>query len=85
MRPEDILFWLRAEPFVPFRIVMNSGRVLEVRHPEVIRVMRTSLIYFIPSVDRPEIDDRAEMIGLVLIERIEPMQRPSPQPAEGQG
>lgn len=82
MRPEDVLRWQRAQPFMPFKIVMNSGRELIVRHPEVIRVLRTTLLYFIPSEDRPEIDDLAEMIGLILIERIEPLKRPVTQPAQ---
>ena len=44
MRPEDVLPWLQATPFVPFRLTMNSGQTFEVRHPELIRLMRTSLI-----------------------------------------
>ena len=34
MRPEDILFWLKAVPFKPFRTCLNSGRTYEIRHPE---------------------------------------------------
>ena len=77
MRAEDMLFWLRAQPFVPFRIVMNSGRTYEVRHPELLRVMRTSLVIFTPA-DQPEVFDRAEMIGLVLIDHIEPIDAQTP-------
>ncbi len=70
MRPEDLLFWLRAQPFVPFRITTNSGRSYDVRHSELVRLMRTSLLYFTPA-DQPDVFDRAEMIGLVLIDHIE--------------
>ncbi len=71
MRPEDLLFWLRAQPFRPFRIVMVGGKTYEVRHPEFVRLMRSSLVHFTPS-DQPEIYERGDMLGLVLIERIEP-------------
>jgi hypothetical protein len=74
MRPEDVLHWLQATPFVPFRMTMNSGLTFEVRHPELIRLMRTSLIYFTPSLDEG-VFDRAQMFGLVLIERIERIER----------
>jgi len=70
MRPDDVLFWLQAQPFQPFRITMNSGRVYEVRHPELVRLMRTSLVYFTPT-EQADVFDRAEMIGLVLIDHIE--------------
>ena len=43
MRPEDLLEWVRAKPFRPFRIVLNSGRPYEIRHPEMLRVGRTSM------------------------------------------
>ena len=64
MRLEDVLHWLRATPFVPIRITMNSGHTFEVRHPELIRLLRTSLIYFTPS-DHEGVYDRAQMFGLV--------------------
>ena len=72
MRPEDLNFWVNAKPFHPFRIIMNSGRTYEVRHPELIRVMRTSLIYFTPS-NQEGVYDHAEMIGLLLADKIEPI------------
>ena len=72
MRPDDLLFWLRAQPFRPFRMTMNSGRTIDVRHPELLRVLRTSLVYFTPSA-QTDVFERVEMIGLVLIEHIEPI------------
>jgi hypothetical protein len=32
MRPDDVLFWLRAVPFRPFRLTLNSGRTIDMRH-----------------------------------------------------
>ena len=77
MRPEDVLFWLRAQPFYPFRITMNSGKTYDIRHPELVRLMRTSLVIFTPS-DQPDVFDGAQMIGLVLIDHIAPIDAPAP-------
>lgn len=73
MRPEDVLYWLRTQPFRPFRIVLESGKTYDVRHPDFVRLMRTSLVVFEPS-DEELVFDRGHMLGLVLIERIEPVE-----------
>jgi len=84
LRAEEFLTWLRATAFVPFRILMNSGRTYEVRHPELARALRGSVLLFTPTED-PDLYDRVEMIGLVLIERIEPLSAPAPAAAPGNG
>ncbi len=73
MFPDDLLYWLKAQPFRPFRINMNNGRTYDVRHPEFVRLMTTSLIYFWPTED-PDVFKRAEMVGLALINHIEPIE-----------
>ena len=70
MRPEDVLFWLRAQPFRPIRITMVGGQTYEVRHPEFVRLLRTSLLVFTPS-ETEDVFERAEMLSLVLIQKIE--------------
>lgn len=37
MRPEDVLTWLRAAPFRPFRVTLESGRSFDIRHPEMMK------------------------------------------------
>ncbi len=70
MRPETLQAYLRAAPFRPFRLVLNSGRSYEVRHPEMVRVGRDSFVFY--HADHPEAPyDRFETIGLLLVERIE--------------
>ena len=78
MRPDDLLTWLRAAPFVPFRIRLNSGRTYEIRHPEMLRVGRSSVnIYSFP--DEPtEPYERMEMVALLLIEAVEPLEASRP-------
>lgn len=77
MRPEDVLYWVRAVPFVPFRIRLNSGRTYDIRHTELVRVGRTSLSIFTVIGEPTEPYDRAEMIGLILIESIAPIEAPT--------
>ena len=74
MRPDDLLLWVREIPFRPFRICLNSGRTYEIRHPEMLKVGRSSANIY-SYVGQPEDRyERMEMVGLVLIERIEPIE-----------
>ncbi len=79
MHPADIQFWLKAEPFQPFRIIMVSGRTYDVAHPELVRVLRGSIVRFTPS-GNDDFYARAEMIGLGLIDKIEAIEQPTAQP-----
>ncbi len=77
MRPEDVLFWLKAVPFKPFRICLNSGRTYEIRHPERLKLSRTTMLVFSFAGEPPDVIEKMEMVGLVLIERIEPIEAPA--------
>lgn len=68
--PKDILNYLHTQPFRPFVIRMAGGRMYEIRHPEMVRVGKNSLIVFTFVSDEPEIYDRWETVSLVLIESI---------------
>ena len=73
MRTDDLLKWVNAVPFTPFRIQMNSGRTFDIRHPELLRVGRTTA-YVFSYTDGPDgPSDLMQMIGLLLIESVEPI------------
>jgi hypothetical protein len=74
MRPDDVTALLREEPFRRFRIVLNSGRTYEVRHPEMIQVLRTVVYVFGGAVGDDD-PPRYEVVSLVLIERLEVLVR----------
>lgn len=77
MRPETIQSYVRAEPFRPFRLIINSGRTMDVRHPEMVRVGREVLNYY--YADPPDAPfDRWDTISLLLIERVEHIQFSAP-------
>jgi hypothetical protein len=78
MRPEEVLTWTRATPFVPFRIKLNSGRMFDIRHPEMLRVGRSSANVYTFASAPIDPYDRMEMIALVLIESIQPLEATHP-------
>ncbi len=74
MTPREVLSYLKAEPFRPFRIRMNSGRTFDVPHPEMVRVGRRDLLIFTFISDTPDVYDRWENVSLLLIESISPLE-----------
>jgi hypothetical protein len=74
MRAEGVLAWLRATPFAPFRLCLNSGRTYDIRHPEMLRVGRSIVNVYSFVGDPADPYERMEMVSLLLIERIEPLE-----------
>jgi hypothetical protein len=68
--PREILNYVHAQPFRPFQIRMTGGRTYDIRHPEMIRVGRNSLIVFTLVSDDPEIYDHWETVSLLLVESV---------------
>ena len=46
MTHEEVFEYVDAAPFRPFRIQMASGRTLDIRHPEGIRVGENAVVVF---------------------------------------
>lgn len=78
MTPQSVLNYVKAKPFRPFQIHMASGETFDVRHPEMVRVGRSSLMLFTLVNDDPELFDRWETISLMLMERISQLDAPVP-------
>ena len=69
MRPDDLLTWMRATPFRPFRIILNSGR---------------SYINIFSFAGEPvDPHEKMEMVSLLLVERIEALEAPASAPQAG--
>jgi hypothetical protein len=76
VRPDTLLSYVRAAPFRPFRLVMNSGRAFDIRHPETIRVGRDVFHYY--HAETPDAPfDRWDTVSLLLIERVETIETPA--------
>jgi len=78
MTPQEILNYLHAQPFRPFRILMNSGRMFEIRRPEMVRIGKRDLLIFSFVSDWPDVYDRWENVSLLLIESLAPLEAPVP-------
>jgi hypothetical protein len=74
MRADDLLTWTRATPFVPFRIRLNSGRTFDIRHPEMLRVGRSTANVYTFAGEPSDPFERMEMVSLILIESVEPLE-----------
>lgn len=72
--PQRLLVYVTAEPFRPFRISMASGKALEIRHPEMISVSRTTAtVTFTLSEDPEQAKEGVREVSLMLMESIEPL------------
>jgi hypothetical protein len=71
MRPDELLAWLRAQPFRPFRITLNSGRSYDIRHPEMLKVGRGTAYIFSYAADLLGPVEKMEMVSLLLMEHVE--------------
>ncbi len=78
MTSKEILAYVRAEPFRPFRIHMASGRTFDIRHPEMVRVGRNDLVIFSLVSDQPGVYDLWDTVSLMLIEFISHLDAPVP-------
>ena len=74
MRADDLLTWVRATPFVPFRVRLNSGRTFDIRHPEMLRVGRSAANVYTFAGEPSDPYEKMEMVSLVLIEAVEPLE-----------
>lgn len=71
---QQLVRYVAAEPFRPFRIGMTSGRSFEIRHPEMITVGRsTARIYTFMSEEWDQSNQREHEVSLLLMESIEPL------------
>jgi hypothetical protein len=76
MTPQTLQEYVKAEPFRPFRIHMASGRTFEVRHPEMIKVLKSYALVFKSDGENPELPDEHESISLMLAESVSHVEVP---------
>jgi hypothetical protein len=74
--PPNLLGYVKASPFRPFRIHMASGKAYDIRHPELIKVGKTYAMIFTPADDSVEVVDSFETASLRLAESISHLEAP---------
>lgn len=65
---EDLKRFHRSEPFVPFRLVLNSGSAYDVTSPFQIAVGQTQLDYLYPKSDRKAVLRQNQIASFETIE-----------------
>jgi hypothetical protein len=71
MTSREVVEYVAAEPYRPFRIRMASGQTFDIRHPEMILVGRSSVRVY--TVTDPEENEKWHDVSLMLMETIEPL------------
>ena len=72
---QDFRKLLSSQPFKPFRLVMSSGQSVDVRHPELAAVSRTSILV---SELKPNgrLGDDYNIFSLLHVTKIEFLDQP---------
>jgi len=73
---QRVLDYVRAEPFRPFRIQMASGRAFEIRHPEMIKVLKSYLLVFKAGSSAAEVPEEFDSVSLLLVESVSHLEAP---------
>ena len=80
MNQEDLFLFARRQPFKPFRLTLSTGKVLEVRHPELIMVGRRSAGVGVASRPNSTVYDhliQVDLIHIVTAEEVPEQNAPS--------
>ena len=70
MTKPTIQGYIKAEPFRPFRFHLVSGRTFDIRHPEMIKLLQSTVLVFKPNGDVLNLSDEWETVSLMLIESV---------------
>ncbi len=74
MAPAEIRILTQRKPFRPFRIVTSDGTVYEVRHSDLVMIGLSSVVVGYPSEQDPHSYERADIVSMRHIIRLEPEQ-----------
>ena len=69
----QLLTYVKAEPFRPFRLHMASGKTFDIRHPEMVKVLKTYVLVFSFAEGETEVFEGFESVSLMLSESISPL------------
>lgn len=70
LTPQTVLGYVKAEPFRPFRLHLASGRTFDVRHPEMVKILKSSVLVFRATDGTADLPDEWESVSLMLTESI---------------
>lgn len=76
LTPPQVLSYVKAQPFRPFRLQMASGKSFDIRHPEMVKIGKSFLLVFFFATGEPEVVEQWETASLMLIESISHLDLP---------
>jgi hypothetical protein len=77
MRPEELTKLLRTRPFIPLRIIMTDGQTYDIRHPEMVIVLRQRVDIGVLPDPAMEVAEGVVHCSLLHIVRVEELHRPT--------
>lgn len=81
MRPETIQEFTRAQPFVPFRILLTNGKLFDVRHPDLAMATRNGVL--VGRAANGDVPEGATTVSYFHSVKIDPLHTPTPPAANG--
>jgi hypothetical protein len=81
--PDEIEARIRAQPFVPVRIVTSSGQSFDIYHPDLLLIGRRSLEVGSASNENPKHYERVTRVAIMHITALEDL--PSSVSSSGNG
>ena len=76
MTKQTIQGYVKAEPFRPFRLHLASGRTFEIRHPEMIKILQSTILVFKAAGDSQDLTDEWETTSQMLMESVSHFEAP---------
>ena len=76
MRPEELTKLLRTRPFTPLRIIMTDGQTYDIRHPEMVIVLRQRVDIGVLPDPAMEVAESVVHCSLLHIVRVEELPLP---------
>jgi hypothetical protein len=76
LTPPQVLAYVKAQPFRPFRLHMVSGQTFDIRHPEMVKVGKSFLLVFYFVTGAPDVVEQWDTVSLMLIESISNLDQP---------
>jgi hypothetical protein len=73
MPPEEIRSYLRAVPFVPFRLHLTDGRTFDIHNRDCLLLAQRTAAVGVFDADQGKFPDHLETISLLHIVSIEPL------------
>ncbi|HUY36276.1 MAG TPA: hypothetical protein VMV69_26295 [Pirellulales bacterium] len=71
MRAEELTELLRTQPFVPLRIHLSDGQTYDVRHPDLVLVLRQRVDIGLKPDPATGVLERVEHCSLLHVVRVE--------------